>query len=183
MKLAPVPGHVGPCPNQLGAYRCHPLPSWHRPAGSPSMSTLHHDSGTGCPALQRATRSIRRVTCLTRSPFFLIISFMAQRTIVELLDDIDGKPADETVPFGLDGKSYELDLSKKNAQALRKLLGPYVEHGRKISTRGRVAASKTRAGGVDPKAVRAWAARNRQEVPARGRIPKSVLEAYSAAGN
>jgi hypothetical protein len=111
------------------------------------------------------------------------MSLMAKRTIVELLDDIDGKPAAETIPFGLDGTSYELDLSKRNADALRKLLGPYVEHGRKISMRqGRRSGTKVTTN-VDPKAVRAWAASNGHEVPARGRIPRTVVEAFQAAGN
>jgi hypothetical protein len=44
---------------------------------------------------------------------------MAQETIVRLLDDIDGKPADETVSFSLDGITYEIDLRAKNADKLR----------------------------------------------------------------
>ena len=44
---------------------------------------------------------------------------MAQRVQVILEDDIDGGPADETVTFGLDGVTYEIDLSEKNASALR----------------------------------------------------------------
>src|SRR3954451_21139302 len=52
---------------------------------------------------------------------------MASRTIVELTDDIDGKPAAETVRFGLDGREYEIDLSEKNAKALRKAFEPWAE--------------------------------------------------------
>ena len=40
---------------------------------------------------------------------------MAQRVTVELEDDLDGGPADETVRFGFGGTDYEIDLSKKNA--------------------------------------------------------------------
>jgi hypothetical protein len=44
---------------------------------------------------------------------------MAQRVITQLVDDIDGKEiaegAGETVSFALDGVSYEIDLSSKNA--------------------------------------------------------------------
>ena len=38
---------------------------------------------------------------------------MAKRTILHLIDDLDGKPAEETVQFGWAGTSYEIDLSSK----------------------------------------------------------------------
>ena len=34
--------------------------------------------------------------------------FMAQRIVTELTDDTDGKPADETITFALDGREYEM---------------------------------------------------------------------------
>ena len=40
---------------------------------------------------------------------------MAQRVQVQLLDDITGEEAAETITFGLDGVSYEIDLSADNA--------------------------------------------------------------------
>ena len=58
---------------------------------------------------------------------------MAQRTQVLLIDDLDGSSADETVAFGLDGSAYEIDLSAKNANQLRKSLASYVSSGRKSS--------------------------------------------------
>ena len=57
---------------------------------------------------------------------------MAQQTSVSLVDDLDGSKAAETVAFGLDGSSFEIDLSKKNAAALRKALTEFVEHGRRV---------------------------------------------------
>lgn len=57
---------------------------------------------------------------------------MATETITKITDDIDGTAADETVVFGIDGKSYELDLSKRNAAALRKALDRFVEHARPV---------------------------------------------------
>ncbi len=50
---------------------------------------------------------------------------MAQKVEVLLVDDIDGGEADETVSFSLDGTSYEIDLSKKNAAKLRNGLEPF----------------------------------------------------------
>ena len=44
---------------------------------------------------------------------------MAQQVNVVLVDDLDGSEAGETVVFGLDGTTYEIDLSEKNAKKLR----------------------------------------------------------------
>ena len=45
---------------------------------------------------------------------------MAKKVTVTLVDDFDGEAAaDETVEFALDGVSYEIDLSAKNATKLR----------------------------------------------------------------
>jgi hypothetical protein len=55
---------------------------------------------------------------------------MAQTIVVKLVDDLDGGDADETVAFGLDGRTYEIELSKRNAAALRKALAPYVDKAR-----------------------------------------------------
>jgi hypothetical protein len=48
---------------------------------------------------------------------------------------------------------------------------------RATSSRGRKAA----AAGVDPTAVRSWAAENGYEVSPRGRVSKQVVEAYESA--
>ena len=37
------------------------------------------------------------------------------KVITELVDDIDGSTAEETVSFALDGVEYEIDLSTPNA--------------------------------------------------------------------
>jgi len=51
-------------------------------------------------------------------------AFMAQRTQVILIDDIDGGKADETVTFALDGTTYQIDLSTYHAGELRNAIGP-----------------------------------------------------------
>ncbi|WP_328670035.1 histone-like nucleoid-structuring protein Lsr2 [Streptomyces sp. NBC_00328] len=102
---------------------------------------------------------------------------MAQRVVVTLFDDIDGSEAAETIAFGLDGKSYEIDLNRVNAEGLRKALEPYVEAGRKRSKSGK--AYTHTALTPDPAAVRAWARSNKMDVPPRGRIPKKVYEAFA----
>lgn len=104
-------------------------------------------------------------------------------------DDVDGSPADETVRFGLDGVDYEIDLSDQHAAQLRRSLATFVSAARPTggrsgwrspATNGSV---RTLTTGVDPSAVRAWAASNRIRVAPRGRIPTSVIEQFRAAGN
>jgi nucleoid-associated protein Lsr2 len=104
---------------------------------------------------------------------------VAQRVVVTFSDDIEGGEASETVAFGLDGRSYEIDLNSANATKLRSTLAPYVEAGRKRSRSGK--AYRRTDVAPDPRAVRAWAESNGFDVPPRGRIPKKVYEAFHAA--
>ena len=58
---------------------------------------------------------------------------MAKKVTVTLVDDFDGEgPADETVEFSIDGVSFEIDLSARNAQKLRDELRPWSEAGRRV---------------------------------------------------
>lgn len=110
---------------------------------------------------------------------------MAQKTQITLIDDIDGTAADETVTFGLDGSTYEIDLSAQNATELREAVNRYAGHARKVTGRSgaRSNGRTVRASGRDyePAAVREWASTQKIDVPARGRIPSAVLEQYRAA--
>jgi Lsr2 len=109
---------------------------------------------------------------------------MAQKVVVELTDDLDGGKAAETVSFGLDGRLYDIDLSTKNARALRKTLAPYVESGRKVRAgrqsggRGRATAART---GFSTQDVREWARSQGIEVANRGRIPSDLVAQFEAA--
>jgi hypothetical protein len=113
---------------------------------------------------------------------------MAQRTIVELIDDLDGKPikagAGETVTFGFEKVEYQIDLSKVNADKLRKALEPYVSAARAVggSKPGRRGGGRSQRGrDYDIAALRAWAASNKIDVPPRGRIPGEIVEKFKAA--
>lgn len=68
---------------------------------------------------------------------------MAERIQVELVDDVDGSPAQQTVTFALDGVTYEIDLSERNAQALRSALARYIEQGRRVTGTAAAAATKS----------------------------------------
>ena len=109
---------------------------------------------------------------------------MAQRVHVVLEDDLDGTSADETVTFGLDGATYEIDLSKKNAAKLRDALASYVGVARRAQTRqtrrqGR--SGRSGAGGTQASEIRGWARANGFQVSERGRVSSEVRSAYAAA--
>ncbi len=107
---------------------------------------------------------------------------MASRTIVELVDDLDGGDADETVSFALDGRQYEIDLSTENAKKLRAALADYEDVARRVAGRaaGRTRVRVPRQADNDAAAIREWALANGHEVNSRGRIPAHVREAYDA---
>ena len=106
---------------------------------------------------------------------------MAQKVTVELEDDLDGGPADETVRFGVDGSEYEIDLSKKNAAAFRRKLAPFIDHARKAGRGARRRPGRTASSRERSADIRAWAKDQGIAVSERGRIPASVVEQYEAA--
>jgi Lsr2 len=123
---------------------------------------------------------------------------MAQRTIVQLTDDLDGKPIPdgkgETIRFSLDRTDYEIDLTEKNAKALRDTVGKYVAAARRTGggSRGTRGAGSRRGAGqgqgrsettrdYDPKAVRAWAESQGIEVSQRGRVPIDLIARFQEA--
>lgn len=103
---------------------------------------------------------------------------MAQRVTVSLEDDVDGSAAQEQITFALEGSEYEIDLSTKNAEALRAAMAPWVGHARKITRRRSAKASNT---GASAGEIREWAMANGVEVNARGRVPADVREAFANA--
>lgn len=116
---------------------------------------------------------------------------MARKTQIFLEDDLTGdlleEGTGETVAFSLDGTTYEIDLSEDNAQELRDALSRYTAAARKVAPAGRRSAASTNSrrasggGRSDTAAIREWARTNGHEVSERGRIPRTVLEAYDAA--
>lgn len=109
---------------------------------------------------------------------------MAQKVEVLLIDDLEGGSADETVRFGLDGVSYEIDLSDGNAAQLRDALTPYVQRARKSSGRStRTRGSRARGSSSRERSaeIRSWARQQGISVNERGRIPSWIVEKYQAA--
>jgi hypothetical protein len=105
---------------------------------------------------------------------------MAQKVFVELLDDIDGSEADETVPFGIDGKNYVIDLNKKNAAALRKTLDKYVQVARRDTNSRKRGGRSSISGPSNYGEARVWAAEKGIDVPSRGRLSAEFMAAFEA---
>jgi len=134
---------------------------------------------------------------------------MAQRVItyIQYTDDLTGEnfgeQDGETVIYGLDGATFEIDLVESNAKAFRELLAPYLAVSRKtVDTRGRSLVAGGGKGthseraqrGPDKKPrrtrtymnqVREWGRANGFEVPApgrgTGRVPEDVVVAFEKA--
>lgn len=116
---------------------------------------------------------------------------MARNVRIILIDDLDGKelaPEEaHTITFALNGAEYEIDLSKKNADAMEKAFSRYVEAARKMrkasTNKAKNRSALVDAGtGVNPKEVRKWAV-GEGLIPggSRGRIPNEVVEKYKVA--
>ena len=106
---------------------------------------------------------------------------MAQRVRIELTDDIDGTPADETITFSLDGVTYDVDLTTANADKLREALAPYVAAGRRVGGRQVRRGKGAAASGPSANEIRQWARDKGMEVSERGRVSDQVKAAYQAA--
>jgi hypothetical protein len=113
---------------------------------------------------------------------------VAKRTVLMLIDDLDGGDADETIAFGIDGTQYEIDLSAKNATTMREALARYVKAGTRVgrsstsparpaSGRGRAPARVDRD---QNRAIREWAHNKGIDVSDRGRIKQDVVDRYHA---
>lgn len=114
---------------------------------------------------------------------------MAQKVTVQLVDDLDGTQSNDigTVTFGLDGVTYEIDLTEANARNLRGELEEFIAHARRTGGRLKRGIGATAGNGSatanreQAQAVREWARRNGFDVSDRGRIPANIIEAFEAA--
>lgn len=107
-------------------------------------------------------------------------------TTVELIDDMSGDTADETVEFGFAGKYFEIDLSTEAANDFEAMMRPYMRAGRPLAS----AATGKRVKGVkktdkngDSAAIRRWAKANGYEVGLKGRVPREIVMAYDNRNN
>jgi hypothetical protein len=112
------------------------------------------------------------------------VSVVARVVRVELVDDLDGGHADETVRFALDGCDYRIDLSALHARQLRESVAAFTCAAR---TRPTASLGQPWAGIPDRsgarrrernRAIREWARQHRVPLPPRGRIPDQIKGAY-----
>jgi hypothetical protein len=115
---------------------------------------------------------------------------VAQQTTVRFIDDLDGSEASGTFDLSLDGRDYQIDLSDENAAKLRDALSPFLAAARKAGGRGVQPCSWPASAGCgqahpfeprgDPRDPRVGSSKRAPD-ERRGRIPKSVIDAYQTA--
>lgn len=109
---------------------------------------------------------------------------VAQRIKTFFVSDLSGEELGETantVKFGYQGVSYEIDLSQEEADEFAEVMDRYVSVARRIGGRRQSGSAASPGPSRDLSAVREWARQNGYTVSSRGRIPNQVLEAYDAA--
>lgn len=97
---------------------------------------------------------------------------MAKKTLVILSCDICGAEASSSAVLN----GYEIDLCDSHSQPLE----AYAGKGVKVSA-ARASKGASRTVQSNAATVRAWAEANGFNVPARGRIPASIHEAFDKA--
>jgi hypothetical protein len=99
-------------------------------------------------------------------------------------EEVEGS---ETVAFGLDGASYEVDACEEHAAALRDAFAPYVGAARRAGRAPAAAAPRRPRAAAsagsrqDVQEIREWARANGHAISERGRLPGAVVRAYEEA--
>jgi hypothetical protein len=113
------------------------------------------------------------------------VSFMAKHVLTQLVDDLDGGPADvANFRFAVDGKQYEIDLSNENVIRFEEAIDPFVTAARGVhkAASPKQSSNGRRPAGVDRaqiRAIREWGQKRFPgQVADRGRISADVVEAY-----
>ncbi|MFE2103935.1 Lsr2 family protein [Streptomyces sp. NPDC059468] len=111
---------------------------------------------------------------------------MAQKIVTVYSDDLTGTESSEvsTHRFSLNGINYEIDLTPENYDKLDAALRPFIEKGRKLGRTKGAGTGRVRgepADGPSAEEIRAWAREKGLEVNDRGRVPKEIRDAFSAA--
>ena len=120
---------------------------------------------------------------------------MAQKVQVLLVCDLhsDEVEGTETLTFGLDGSTYEIDVCDDHAAEMRDAFAPFVGAARRAGRTGATSGQRRSgrsggnrsagrsSGGSQVSDIREWARQNGHQVSERGRISATVLQAYEAA--
>ena len=111
---------------------------------------------------------------------------MAQRVRTILVSDLSGDEVEsggESISFSYKGVDYTIDLTAKEAAGFDKAIAMYVQHAQKAGRR-RAARSSSWSSprqGERVSTMKKWADEQGIDYPRRGRLPKSLVEAYDAA--
>jgi Lsr2 len=107
---------------------------------------------------------------------------MARQEIIS--DDLDGSPGASPVTFGLEHREYTIDLGSANLGRLRDALAPFIAaaQAQASGARGRTTTRGSTEREYNLVELREWAAKKKLKVPARGRVPRAIVEQYKAAG-
>lgn len=100
------------------------------------------------------------------------------RVDVQLEDDLTGGPADETILFSLDGRSYEIDLNARHAAEFRHRLGPFTEHARPVRAQRSRVTRRSAASRERSRQIRLWAEQRGYDLSPHGRLPGNVIQQY-----
>ncbi|WP_430336246.1 histone-like nucleoid-structuring protein Lsr2 [Rhodococcus sp. ACT016] len=109
---------------------------------------------------------------------------MAQKVVVQLIDDLDGDPIDiggETISFAVNGVEYSIDLNDKNATEFHRKMDYYIKYATRVGGRKTTRPAKNAADREMTQKIREWANANGHTVSARGRVASRIVEAYTAA--
>ena len=118
---------------------------------------------------------------------------MAQKISVLLVCDLheDEVEGTETLSFGMDGTSYEVDVCDDHGAQIRDAFASFVAAARRAGRPSVGTASRRASRGVRPAAAgsdrelvqakREWARKNGFTVSDRGRLSAELLAAYDAA--
>jgi len=83
--------------------------------------------------------------------------------------------------FGLDGITYEIDLTEAHIEKLNVALAPYVRAARRNGRKTGTTATSQKTHRAELQTIREWARENGHAVSDRGRVPSSIRDAYIAA--
>ena len=112
------------------------------------------------------------------------LAIMAQKTVVTVVCDLphEGEiEGTESVSFGFDGNTYEIDLCGAHSKDLREKIGAFADHARRINVGGRRRKARTTQGRERSSEIREWARQQGRKVSERGRIPASIVAEFDAS--
>jgi hypothetical protein len=112
---------------------------------------------------------------------------MSKRQMEVLVDDIDGTPiVDESqgrsIPVKIGDIETTLDLTNENIARLEETFREFISAGEgNVATRNSTTRRTSPSTTEDLSVIREWARKNGYDINARGRIPFSVMDAFTKA--